>query len=484
MSADGILNPNLHKALPVSSYFFDMHTVIGVGFSLPSKEDDYIRFDSKGSLSDADIAIIDPSFNNTTSYSLDYPNGTFQGKSCYSIDSSFRIKEHLAHWKKEIENFLKAGKTVFILLSEKQHFFVHTGQKQTSGTGRNQKVTNIVEEFDNYRFLPTSKYQIQNATGSKIYPTSPLIKNLYECCKEVLDFQSFIDTNEQTKGQLFATKTKDKTLGIALKVSNGHLIFIPALTLPDSFETANGDWSKEAILFGKKLKICVAEIAESLQNNIEKTPAPDWISDSHFQLEASESTKKLIDSGVEKIKAIEQEIVQLKEVLKEQESLKDLLYETGKPLELAVIKALKLLGYEAENYNDGVLELDQIIISPEKDRFIGECEGKENKDIDITKFRQLLDALNEDFAREEVEEKALGILFGNPQRLITPSDRTLDFTEKCKKAAEREKIALVKTTDLFNVAKFLSENNDDSYRLKCREAIKSQLGKIVTFPAP
>lgn len=114
----------------------------------------------------------------------------------------------------------------------------------------------------------------------------------------------------------------------------------------------------------------------------------------------------------------------------------DLLYESGKALENAVIKALKILGYHAENYNDGTLELDQVITSPENERYIGECEGKDNKDIDIGKFRQLQDSLNEDFQRDDVKDKAFGLLFGNPQRLINPTERTLDFTEKCKRGAE------------------------------------------------
>jgi hypothetical protein len=86
--------------------------------------------------------------------------------------------------------------------------------------------------------------------------------------------------------------------------------------------------------------------------------------------------------------------------------LQDLLFEQGKPLENAVTKALRILGFEAENYDDGELELDQVITNSEGHRYIGECEGKDNKDIDITKFRQLLESLNADFDREEVEEKA------------------------------------------------------------------------------
>ena len=168
--------------------------------------------------------------------------------------------------------------------------------------------------------------------------------------------------------------------------------------------------------------------------------------------------------------------------MKVEEGLKDLLFETGKPLELAVIKALETLGFSASNYDDGILELDQVIISPEKIRYIGECEGKDNKAIDISKFRQLQDSLNEDFEREDVEEKAFGILFGNPQRLLPINERTNFFTQKCINGAQREKIALIKTTDLFKVSKYLSEKEDEEYQKKCRDAIYNGLGTIIEFP--
>ncbi|MDN5477993.1 MAG: hypothetical protein L0G39_13735, partial [Chryseobacterium sp.] len=165
-----------------------------------------------------------------------------------------------------------------------------------------------------------------------------------------------------------------------------------------------------------------------------------------------------------------------------EEILLDLIFESGKPLENAVLRALEILGYKAENYDDGVLELDQVIISPENYRYIGECEGKDNKSIDITKFRQLQDSLNEDFQREEIEEKAFGLLFGNPHRNIQIENRGDFFTTKCLKGAEREKIGLVKTIDLFFICKYLSENDDESFKKECRETIHQNLGKIVEFP--
>lgn len=216
-------------------------------------------------------------------------------------------------------------------------------------------------------------------------------------------------------------------------------------------------WTDEALKRGKIFINSLVEIDKSLRSKKVKTPKPDWLKKDEFSIEKAVETRRLIKEIEKEIDKKTKELKELNFVLEEQESLKDLLFEKGKPLELAVIKALTILGYKAENYDDGELELDQIILSPEGSRFIGECEGKDNKGINISKFRQLLDGLNADFEKESVTEKALGLLFGNPQRLISPHDRTSDFTLKCKSGAQREKIGLIKTSDLFRVCKIVLE---------------------------
>ena len=194
------------------------------------------------------------------------------------------------------------------------------------------------------------------------------------------------------------------------------------------------------------------------------------------------NTKKIIDKNSKEIDKRLKENENLKQLFEEQESLKDLLFETGKLLENTVISVLKILGYKAENFDDGELELDQIIHSPEGNRYIGECEGKDNKGIDVSKFRQLLDGLNADFEKETVEEKAFGLLFGNPQRLTEPIKRKLDFTKKCKTGAKRENIGLINTAELFKVCRYVKESNDEKFAELCRKEIHKQLGKIIIFP--
>lgn len=467
-----------------------MKEVKGIGFYLPSDNDDYISLDSFNSLADVDIAIFSPNLD-STNYSR-YESGSYndsgeyEGKKRYNKSSSVSIKEHSEHWKKELLKFLDAGGTLFVILNRVDEFFIYTGTKEFSGTGRSQRTTYHVTEFSNYKFLPFSKISYHLASGKNIIPNSPLVTDLFKNFKDMFSFETYIVGEGITKG-IFTTKNNDRILGASLAIGNGHLIFLPTISFDDDKFTKKNKkgeqfWTAEAIKRSKMFINSLVEIDKVVRKKTDKTARPIWAQNPDFELIEAKLTKDKIEKLSKEIEKKREEIERLKVLMEEQESLKDLLYETGKPLEVAVIKALKILGYTAENFNDGTVELDQIIISPEGHRLIGECEGKDNKDIDITKFRQLLDGLNADFENESVTEKAFGLLIGNPQRLIEPKERNLDFTEKCKIGAKREKIGLIKTADLFNICKYIIESKDTDFARQCRDAILNQLGGVIEFP--
>lgn len=469
-----------------------MKEIVSIGFTIPSDNNDYLRLDSLSSLSDADIAIFSPDLEHAqySTYGGDswtQDRGTYEGKSLYNKQSSARILEHSLHWRNELLNFVSSGKTLVIVLTKRDEFFIHTGTKDISGTGRNQKVINHVSPFDNYKFLPFDFIKFKSASGKVILPNSTTISELHKNFKDFMKYDIYIE-GEKISNPTFTSKNKDRFLGANLKLKDGYILFIPSLNLDlEEFTTYNeeddnGYWTDEALKTGKMFINSIVAIDKAIRKDKSKTPQPKWISDKSYSLQEAERTKKIIEKNRKEIEKRTVENEGLNLVLEEQESLKGLLFETGKPLEQAVIKALKILGFTAENYDDGELELDQVILSPEGLRYIGECEGKDSKDIDVSKFRQLLDGLNADFERDEVEDKAFGLIFGNPQRLTNPSDRTLDFTKKCQSGAIREKIGLIKTSDLFNVVKYLSENDDEEYKIECRKTIYQNLGKIIIFP--
>ena len=454
-----------------------MKDIISIDYDLFLDEVKLIDFETKYSLSDADIIICKPYIDIQYGYQSNY-----RGKPSYNLDASSKIKELTIHWKKEINSALEAGKNIFIFLNEIQQFYIDTGQRNTSGTGRNQKVTNIVENFDNYKILPIN-IEVHNSKGEKILSKNNLVKSFVESFKNVLSYEAYIESKEIEIHPLIHNKTQDKIISGIISHKNGNIVFLPFIE-PDSeeFYDEDDEFTEEGFIHQRKILNSILEIDKSLSNNIEKSPKPDWLDEEKYKLDKVEEINKEIDSKYTLIKNIEDEINSLEINRDSEESLLDLIFETGKQLENAVIKALKILGFEAENFDNGVLELDQVIISPEKVRYIGECEGKDSKAIDISKFRQLQDSLNEDFQREEVDEKAFGLLFGNPFRNTKIEERPEYFTTKCLKGAEREKIGLIRTSDLFFICKYLSENKNEKFKKQCREQIFLDLGKIIEFP--
>lgn len=455
--------------------------LLSVGFEIPGYSDNHVNFGSKISLMDADLLLISPQEICPAGH------GWFSftaGGGAYNITTSENFLQHIEHLRKEIDDFLKAGKTIFIILSKREEYsLVRSVSHPRKGENLYSTSTS-----SNYDFLPINIGELNSASGKYIsFLGDPKFSEFYKIFKNNLEYRLYVE-NPKEANIIFTGKDKSKILGAIYSIGKGHIITLPYLSYDeDKFikydeKKDENYWTNEALMFGENLTNCLLTIDQQLTQSSEKTPTPKWASEKEFTSKRAIEIQKLIQKNEKEIEALNSKNGDLNLELAEENVLNDLLFEQGKPLEKAVTKALTILGYHAENYDDGVLELDQIIISPENQRFIGECEGKDTKDINITKFRQLLESLNADFARDEVQEKALGILFGNPQRLEEPSKRTLDFTQKCKIGAEREKIALVKTNELFRVVHYLKEHENAKFKKSCRDAILNGLGKVVRFP--
>lgn len=457
--------------------------IVTIGYEVPGYSELGVGFGDRASLMDADILVVSPELFEPSGGWVSFTRG---GGGCYDVASSKRFIEKISHLKKELGDHLRAGKSVFVFLAGE---VMHTLSDDVSSSRKGENSYSTYQ-FSNYSFLPINLGHLTTASGNEVrFSGSPIFANFHSEFSQFLRYELYVEDADDAQ-VVYTGKDDSKMLGAVYSVGAGHIITLPVVSYNwgDYTEVREEEgreetyWNEKGLAFGNKLVECLIGIERSLRFESGRTPAPDWTLEEKFVRRIEEQLRGRINENNEEIERLETETAKLLSELEEEKKIKGLLFEQGTALEVAVIKALKILGYEAENYDDGELEIDQVIVGPEKHRFIGETEGKDTKDINITKFRQLVDALNADFAREEVEEKADGILFGNPQRLIHPEQRSLDFTEKCKSGALREKIALVRTPDLFVVATYLSENDDVEFKKACRDAIYEGLGAVVAFP--
>ncbi len=459
--------------------------IISVGLVIPGIK--YVSLRSNRSLLDADIVIIKPYMG--SEYDISHHH---QGKPRLTEHASFEVVKDAAHWRSEIQGAFSAGKTIFIYLSELQEYFVENGEKGVSEAGRGKTQITYVSPFNNYSFLPLKFEKIVSSSGQsiKFAKETKFLASYWKEYESISNYEVIFDGGFEPNSVISVTKTGDKAVGLHLSNGKGNMILLPALYFSDEGfisieEDSDGElideWTSDGIKFGKSLISHIVEIDKSLHEDRNLTPTPPWANTNEYRLPSEVIVEKEIQIINSKIEKLEQSRITATKMLEEEGKLRHLLFETGHTLEEAILEVLRLMGFTAESYKDGESEFDAVFSSSEG-RFLGEAEGKDNSAINIDKLSQLERNIQEDFQREDISEYANGVLFGNAYRLQIPSERRDFFTEKCLAGANRAGISLVRTIDLFEVARYLKESKDEEYAQKCRKAFFEYKGKIVVFP--
>ncbi|EIA6787402.1 hypothetical protein K7P57_001459, partial [Enterococcus faecalis] len=155
------------------------NSIVGLSMTFSDmnfKNIDLVSFRSYNSLLDYDIAIIDLSY-----ISLEYESyKNYAGKRLLTENSSFEFLSDFKRIKGEIKDLLALGKTIYVILPVEPIFYVYTGQKNYSGTGRNRQTTSLVDEVNILNVLPIN-LDVTTGFGSKISClTDTPYKNLFE----------------------------------------------------------------------------------------------------------------------------------------------------------------------------------------------------------------------------------------------------------------------------------------------------------------
>lgn len=429
------------------------------------------------------------SFENINTALMDYDILIFNPNLFYkkSNNKSYSYEEYNninLEWSNKIYEFL-CNKNIFIFatkptqLSSKTIYSpVRTSYIYTSDIF--ETILKFINKKDEYGKVILKK-------------TNGILDNFYNRFKELLQynityekvmlnntlFNRSLSTNSQINSQsidIFTGRDTNRILSSMIKIENrGNILLLPQVVF------------KEAKDFTDLINIIV-EIDKNLNKEIIKTPKPKWLeSDENYSINISENIKSELENIYKEINELNEKKETLNQNLKKEEQIKDLLFENGKPLENAIIEALRILGYEAENIYIDNNETDILAKSPGGEIFCCEAEGKDNNAIDITKFRQLLDHIVIYKKHIEYKSNVNGILFGNAYRKEELANRAEEyFTEHCLQGAISNNFILIKTTDLFFVIRDIKNCNDnekiEEYKKKCREAILNSKGKIVTFP--
>lgn len=403
--------------------------LVSVGYVIPG-DYEHITLDSDTSLLDADIILVQPEIPELY---YEYGSDDYKGKPTLGQTGSFQAAQQAKHWRAEIATAVESGKTVIVFLAKPEEVYVFTGHQEYSGTGRNQKVTNIVALLSSYDIVPATLGALIPRQGREIRMASnvgPLAAYWAEF-RTASPYQLYFEKPPGTP--VLLTKTGEKAVGVIVRLGKGHLVLIPPVQYDeDAFtevrskadgasEKENGDdeegdsdgasqqenddeageyWTEKGMAFGARLVAALLRLDQELRGEGGRTPPPDWSAASEFRLSKELDLEAELSDVRNRMTELRAESEALAARLAAEGGLRRLLYESGAELEAAILDALRLLGYRAENFREGESEFDAVFVSPEGTRYIGEAEGKENKAVNIDKLSQLERNIQEDFARD------------------------------------------------------------------------------------
>ena len=301
---------------------------------------EYENFDEYGfsariSLLDYDAIVINTDFliHRYTSSSVD----SFQNKACLSEYNSAQIVEDFNKIKGQIEELLKQGRNVFVLMGNNDNCYIYTGEKQYSGTGRNARQTNIVREFDSYSFLPV-KLKVTEVVGEQIdiccsSPYREFFTNTRDCYYYASYFS--VAENSMILGKIKGT---DKAVAAVIPYGSGKIVLLPKIYEEEEYHTKD-TWKEN----GKKYLDSLFELNRRLSISDEEMDLPEWVNKIYILDEKAKLKKQ--NTIENKIAKLQEDLENERAAIQEVQKYKLLLTSSGSVLEEIVKQVLTELGF-------------------------------------------------------------------------------------------------------------------------------------------
>ena len=209
------------------------------------------------------------------------------------------------------------------------------------------------------------------------------------------------------------------------------------------------DTSGSLILLPPPTKIDVREAINILLSELwgiqQKTPPPEGVES--ILLPGEEAIKQDIEKVRKEVHSLENTIATLEVALAKKAEIKQLVFETGIPLEDVCKLVLRELGCGIDD------SVEDFLLTYQAQEAVVEVKGREGT-IERKDGAQLAqNRRNYAISREKATNKVKAVLLGNPCRLLFPleeRDKKDPFAPHLVEDAQTEDTALVTTMELFN----------------------------------
>lgn len=408
------------------------------------KDMETIVFSSDKTILEYDVLLVDLKniFSEYEAYS------EYNGLPRITDHDSMRLKKDLDRRKNELKEFLESGKSVIVLDGNDDCVYCYSGNKTTSGTGKNTRVTYLVEDVHSMSLLPIKISSI-NLTGKSIDFKN---KKICESLKKYIDYFEYrtIYENINKENILMTIKDTKKVVSYYEKIGNGLLIFLPDLCFN------RVDYKKESSL-EKKYYNDLTKLNDIFLENKFDLP----LYSKKYMLPNEEIMINDIEKNKIKLNKLIEEIENKENVLLELQKEKVLFTGSGTSLEKNSVKQFKEIGFSIEKYNPDSVDEDIVIKYKEKIAVV-EVKGVSGSATE-KHTSQIVKWKSEYHIENDILPKGILLVNAFNERIL--EERQEYFPTQMLKYATHQEICLLTTIQLYNIKEYIKNNPNEKERI-------------------
>lgn len=389
-----------------------------------------LNFGDTRSILEYDMLIID--FSNLFDEYEFY--GQYNGIDRLTQSDSQKIKNDIERRKIEFKEFLKSGRNILVISPYREVKIRYTGEHSVSGTGRNAKTTNYIEEVALTDSLPI-KFNSVQCTGKTIENCDDRTNNIFQKYKQNLKYDSYLNREDCSNPLLQISRTS-KIVANYEKYENGIILFFPNHVFNDS--------KKEREFFKN-----IFDLMNDLNNN-KIRELPNWIN--KYNTEDEKKVKKELSDLEEKIKILNNKIQKINKKITSMNEEKRIFIESGERLEIIVRDIFRKIGYKIVKFGGNE---EDLVISDDNNTFVFEIKGLDSSAAEKNSAQAVKWTTNYFI---DTGIKAKSVLVINAYKNMELKDRKDTFPNQMLKYSEYQQICLMDSIQLYNIYnKFLNK---------------------------
>lgn len=435
--------------------------IASVGYTLHHPDVEDIGFPSSRTLLGQDVVLLKIG-HLQYGYTGGYGASLYRGKVSLDDDASTRIVEDVARRRREIQTLLEVGGTLVLFLPPSEKWYVDSGKRQYSGTGRNRQTTHLVEEMQLLSVLPFPIDTVEAETRDLELKIGDPFATFWNTCGD--RFQASAALKEAFGQTTLAIQDTETIVSSIAPVGKGLVIVLPedllypAEDVPEAEEELDEEEEAEEAEdeaephpWDLELIDALAGLVRALRSTAGDFQQPEWAQE--YLLPGEDEAIADVREAAQAVADAQKRLDEAQRALALREQRKTLVTGTGPALEALVEEALTALGFVVEEGGPGRSDR---IARLGKQTAVLEIKGL-TKSAGEKDAAQLEKWVNEYYL--EHSEMPKGILVANGWRSKPLADRKQPvFPNQMLKYSESRGHCLISTVQLLG-AWFEAERN-------------------------